>query len=155
MTKLLLALVAVMISLAAAPSVHARNPEPIINYEKVTWPRSDKIPLGLNEIRARISQAAQDKGWSIAPGTTENTLISTLVVRNKHTVKVVIGYDTTSFNVTYQDSINMKHGIVEPSLMPDPLNPGQEKKNPYEVIHPFYNDWVKTLVNSIQAQLQK
>ncbi len=135
-----------------SPLAHARESVPVINHENVTWTNSKGMDMA--EIRNRIMQAAQSKKWTVSPGPSADSLIGTLVVRNKHTVRVEISYGASAFSVKYLDSINMNYKIEEPNLQPDPFGYGQEVRKPFAVIHPFYNRWVQELVDTIRQQLQ-
>jgi len=64
---------------------------------------------------------------------------ATLVVRNKHTVVADVTYTPEKYSVVYKSSINMKYDI----------------QNGVPVIHPFYNDWAKKLVDAIRVECAK
>lgn len=108
---------------------------PIVNYNDVGFVTSKKITL--SQAKTAITAAAVAKGWVVndkGPG----KMTATLTVREKHTVVVLITYTATSFSINYVDSTDMKYGIRhgEPS------------------IHPFYNDWVKQLEETIEIEIQ-
>ena len=71
--------------------------------------------------------------------TSDGNLLATVVVRNKHTVRVAISNTATDFTVKYHSSIDMK-----------------ETKTPEGLtIHPFYNRWVGDLVKAIKDGLAR
>lgn len=133
-------LLAIALTISTLSFAHARTPVPIVDHENQIWARPDNKALDLNEVKNRILKAGQEKSWSITPGSTENTLIGTLVVRGKHTVRVTITYSAATFSVKYLDSINMNYKAPEAGGV--------------GVVHPFYNRWAEELVNQIRSQLQ-
>ncbi|HRE15801.1 MAG TPA: hypothetical protein PLW86_01875, partial [Rhodocyclaceae bacterium] len=110
------------------------------------------------EIRIAIRQAGTSLGWSLADGQESQSLIATLMVRNKHTIQVTIQLQADHYSVTYRDSVNMnytKSGMSREDQMlinwRGATNLGG-KESP--VIHPNYNRWVKELVNAINNQIR-
>lgn len=140
-------LLAFALTLSTLSVAHARTPVPIVNHENVIWARPDGKALEVNEVKSRIIKAGQEKSWSIVPGSAENSLIGTLVVRGKHTVRVSIVYGASTFSVKYLDSINMNYKAPEAGST-------EAQTAPLGVVHPFYNRWAEELVTSIRNQLQ-
>jgi len=110
---------------------------PVVNYNDVAFSTASNKPT-LAQVKKAILTATETKGWIVndkGPGKMD----ATLTVRGKHTVIVLITYSTTSFSINYVDSTDMKYGIKhgEPS------------------IHPFYNDWVKELEETIAIELKQ
>jgi photosystem II stability/assembly factor-like uncharacterized protein len=110
---------------------------PVVNYNDIGFTTASKKPT-LAQVKKAILTAAETKGWIVndkGPGKMD----ATLTVRGKHTIIVLITYTTSSFSINYVDSIDMKYGVKhgEPS------------------IHPFYNDWVKELEETIAIELKQ
>ena len=110
---------------------------PVVNYNDVSFTTTSKKPT-LDRVKKAILTATETKGWVVndkGPGKMD----ATLTVRGKHTIIVLITYTTSSFSINYVDSIDMKYGVKhgEPS------------------IHPFYNDWVKELEETIAIELKQ
>lgn len=146
------ALAAIALSLALAAPAVARTPVPIINHHNVSRPQSAERARDLASVRDRIIEACTASGWSVTPGAAPDTLVATLVVRNKHTIQTTITYAIDAFNVTYHDSVNMNYAVKEPNpYAPGPNTDGFQVRT--EVIHPHYNRWVGTLVSAIQTRL--
>jgi hypothetical protein len=110
---------------------------PIVNYNDVNFTTTSKKPT-LAQVQKAIVTACETKGWIVndkGPG----KMVATLTVREKHTVIVLITYNTSSFSINYADSTDMKYGVKqgEPS------------------IHPFYNEWVKELEEAIKIEVNQ
>ncbi|WP_130470298.1 hypothetical protein [Candidatus Magnetaquicoccus inordinatus] len=117
---------------------YARTPVPVVNYDGLFVATASGTLPSIEQIKSAILAGAARAGWSsVLQG--DNTIISTLVVRNKHTVVVQIPFSPTQYSIKYYNSINMK--AVD--------------KNGQMVIHPFYNTWVDALRNAIHLELQK
>ncbi len=128
-----------VILLLHAASAHAqRQPVPVVNYENQLVARNDGKRLNNAEVRQAIQNAAAAHKWTLAPAG-DNNMLATLIVNNKHTVVVSIEYNPEKFSLRYQSSVNMKAGKVD----------GQD------VIHPFYNRWVLTLLDAIRIELNR
>jgi hypothetical protein len=65
-------------------------------------------------------------------------MTATLMVRGKHTMRTEIQYSPQNFSVRYLDSTNMNYEPAGPSGA---------------LIHPNYNKWVQSLVDSIRARV--
>lgn len=102
-------------------------------YEEIYNVDAATIPQGLTQekIVQAIKTGGAQRGWVIdeqGPG----HLLATLNIRS-HTVRADIRYNTTSYSITYKDSVNMKF-----------------KKGR---IHGAYNKWVRNLEGDIQRAL--
>lgn len=123
--------------LAVANVAHARSAVPLVNVDRadITAP-SGKAP-SLKDVATAVRHAGTALGWmieTVSPG----VMVGTLVVRNKHTIKVDITFTERTISFTYKDSINMKYGTN---------SDGQP------VIHPFYMDWVDALLQGTRREL--
>ncbi len=128
---------AVALALVATPAA-ARSPVPLVEFkDQAIPPRDGKAPTD-DQVRAAIERAATVLSWTVVPAG-ENRLLATLVVRNKHTIAVNLTWTPDKLSATYASSVNMKYEMTA--------------KGP--VIHPFYNDWVKTFVELILAEVAK
>jgi hypothetical protein len=134
-------------------SANARTPVPVINYENVTIATASGKSLQIEQVKQAISSAAASKGWTVAYST-DGSLLATLVVRNKHTVVVKIDYDVSKYSINYNDSNNMKYGII--NVQPTIASSNQDQShNGQAEIHPFYNKWVQDLKGAIGSELLK
>lgn len=155
MTPLLKTLAAAALCLALAGPAAARSSVPIVNHPQVTWARPAGEALSLVQIRERIVAACQERGWRAEPGSAPDTLLATLVVRNKHTIRVNIAYRADTFDVTYAGSDNMNYAVKEPNPYAVGLGPAGQVDTRTEVIHPNYNRWVDLLIGTIRARLER
>ena len=128
---------ALAIALVASPAA-ARSPVPIVEFKDQVIPQKDgKAPTDA-QVRDAVERAAKVLNWTVVPAG-ENRLLATLVVRNKHTIAVNLTWTPDKLSATYASSVNMKYEMTA--------------KGP--VIHPFYNDWVRTFVELILAEVAK
>jgi hypothetical protein len=124
-------LLALALALFAA-NAQARSTVPVQNFENVAAVRSSGGPLNGQQIKAAIASAASARGWLVSdqgPGHS----VATLHVRGKHTVSVDISYGSGQYSVKYKDSVNMNFADGN--------------------IHPHYNKWVASLVDTIRAEI--
>ena len=129
--------VAIALVLLATPAL-ARSPVPIVDFkDQAIVMVGGKTPTDA-QVRDAIIRASAALGWSLAPDG-DGKFIATLVVRNKHTVVAEVTYSPEKYSVVYKSSINMKYDV----------------KNGVPVVHPFYNDWAKKLVDAIRAEISK
>lgn len=118
-------------------AAHARNPVTLVDIENEPIAAGSGKSLTLEEVGSALRQAGRIQGWSIdvvAPG----TAMGTLVVRNKHTIKVDIRFTDKALSIKYKDSINMKYGTN---------SDGQP------VIHPYYMTWIQNLLQDLRIEL--
>jgi hypothetical protein len=94
-----------------------------------------------NPARARqaVTRAAQANNWTVQTGA-DGRMVSTLLVRGKHTINVAVTVQPGTFSVTYVGSHNMNY---------------QKGPDGKDWIHPNYNVWVRTLCNGIRFELEK
>jgi hypothetical protein len=115
-----------------------RQPVPVINYENQPVTRVNGIWPTKDEVRQAIVRGAGAHQWTVAAAGDDN-LLATLNVRGKHTVVVDIEYSPEKFSLRYRSSVNMKAA----------------KQHGQDVIHPYYNRWVQTLLDAIRIELNK
>jgi hypothetical protein len=139
--------------IAISLNAHARTPVPIINYENIAIATSSGKALQAEQVKQAITLAATSKNWTVNVSA-DGSILATLVVRNKHTVVVKIDYDTSKYSINYNDSKNMKYGIIDVQPTITSSNTDQSHNGQGE-IHPFYNKWVQELKDAIQAELLK
>ena len=139
--------------LLAVPAA-ARTSVPIFNHADVKWSQNSEQQAAPEHVRDAIIQVCREKGWTVADAADANTLIATLVVRNKHTIQTAITYSASTFNVAYFGSNNMNYAVKEPNPYATSVSAGDVQVRT-EVIHPNYNRWVDGLVSAIRAQLTK
>lgn len=142
-----------------ATGATAREAVPIIDYIDVPIITSTGKPITSDQARDAITVGALSKRWEIGRSPSQDLLSATLQVRGKHTVVVTIPYSTEKFSIRYQNSINMKYGLADPvsSGSTDIHQPIAKNSTPQgtPTIHPFYNNWVRDLLQAIQAELRK
>lgn len=130
-------LFATAFALSAGPA-NARWPMPIIDHPDIpVLISAGHTPTAASVKRAILAGAAA-KNWTVVEQA-NGKLQASLKVRNKHTIIVTIGYNAQSYSITYQDSIDMNYG----------------QRDGKPVIHPFYNNWVSELKESIGAEMIK
>jgi hypothetical protein len=137
----------------ASFNVHARMPVPIVNYENIVVATSSGKAVLIEQVKQAVVSAAKSKGWTVA-FSAENSLIATLIVRNKHTVVVKVDYDTNKYSINYNDSKNMKYGIIDVQPTIASSNKDQSLNGQGE-IHPAYNQWVQDFKDAIHIELLK
>lgn len=125
------------LAFAAGPA-SARWPMPIVNYPDVPVVTSSGAVPSAARVKQAIQAGATAKNWTVAQQA-DGKLQATLKVRGKHTVIVQIAYTAEKYSLTYQDSIDMNYG----------------QRNGEPVIHPFYNNWVADLKESIRSEMLK
>jgi hypothetical protein len=140
----------------AGPAHAQRQPVPIVNYPDLPVATSSGRPLPAEQVKEAIQAAARTKGWTLAyePG---DKIVATLVVRNKHTVIVEIAYSGERYSLMYRDSVNMKYspGTDRPKAYDLSSSMRGYRQPAGQVIHPFYNDWVRELKDAIRLELLK
>lgn len=132
----------VLVALLVVPFfVQARQTVPIVDYPDNAVTTRSGTALTIDQVKNAISNAAQSRNWQLSPGPKGDTLQATLNVRGKHTVAVDIAYTAQTYSITYQTSTNMKYSSSTDSNT--------------RLIHPFYNNWVSDLRESIRSELNK
>jgi hypothetical protein len=128
---------AVLLTLLAAPAF-ARSAVPLVEFpdQALTAPPGKTLTDG--DVREAIVRAAKSLDWKLSPEG-DRKFVATLVVRNKHTIAVNVVYAAEKVSVTFQSSINMKY----------------EVKDGVAMIHPYYNDWTRKLVDAIRFEAAK
>jgi hypothetical protein len=137
MRSMLLAAFILTFALVATPAV-GRETVPIINFDNIAIATSSGSAPGSEQVKQAIMKAGGARGWSIAHQA-EGKLLATLIVRNKHTIAVEIGYSAEKYSLMYANSSNMKYG----------------QRDGQPVIHPYYNKWVQELKEAIRLELLK
>jgi hypothetical protein len=132
------AFIGAAIMAAFATPAFARDPVQIIDFKDQTILTTGGKTMTPALVRDAIIRAATSLGWALAPDG-DQKFVGTLVVRNKHTVVVDISYAPDKFSVAYRSSINMKYDVIRG----------------VPIIHPFYNDWARKLVDAIRVECVK
>jgi hypothetical protein len=127
----------ILLALFATPAF-ARSPVPIIDFKDQAILTTGGRVMTEGLVRDAVIRAATSLGWALAPDG-DRKFVGTLVVRSKHTVVVEVSYSPDRYSVVYKSSIDMKYDI----------------KDGVPVIHPFYNDWAKKLVDAIRVECVK
>jgi len=145
--------------LVFSSSAIAREPVPIVNHIDVPVITTSGRPVSSDQVRDAIIRAAEAQKWEVTRSTNGDPISAKLVVRGKHTVVVWIAYSAERFSIKYQNSINMKYGLSQGSPSKgasymDYNSPARGVAEGTPMIHPFYNDWVKELLQGIQLELK-
>jgi NDP-sugar pyrophosphorylase family protein len=104
--------------------------DPVVNYENSPIVANSSIK-NMKDVKRAIILSGARIGWQmqdVKPG-----LINATMFSRGHMAKVEITYTTSSYNIKYKDSSNMKYD-------------GQN-------IHGTYNKWVERLHRNIRAAL--
>ena len=108
-----------------------RTTAPILTVTNAPLGLAPGAKLTLEEVSRNIWTAGKRLGWEIQevrPG----ELTGTLTLRT-HLAVVAVTHDTTTFNINYRNSINLRYHDNE--------------------IHRNYNNWVNNLSRAIQAEM--
>jgi hypothetical protein len=108
-----------------------RTTAPILNVTKAPLGPPPGSRVTLQDVSRAIWAAGKRLGWEmqeVRPG----ELTGTLRLR-QHLAVVAITHDTSTFNITYTNSINLRQHDDQ--------------------IHRNYNNWVNNLAKAIQAEL--
>ena len=146
--------------LALHSNVHARGVEPIVDYDDVPVVTGSGKPATAEQVRDAIMAAGASNQWQVSKSAAPDLLSASLSSKGKHSVLVSIPYSAGKFSIKYQDSINMKYRLAEPSATG---NVGDNNSNPAarpipsgtRMIHPYYNRWVQELLQSVKLELKK
>ncbi|NJO12344.1 MAG: hypothetical protein HC872_01435 [Gammaproteobacteria bacterium] len=128
---------------AVGLQAQARGSVPIVDHRDVAVTTGSGKAVTAQQVGAAIAAAldnARAEGnyaWARVPA--GEGYVGTLRVRSKHTIRVDITYSADRYSVLYKDSDNMNYEM--------------KKKGP--VIHPYYNTWVRGLVDAINAELAR
>jgi hypothetical protein len=128
---------AVLLTLVAAPAF-ARSAVPLVEFRDQALTAPAGKTLTDADVQEAIVRAAKSLAWTLSPDG-ERKFVATLVVRNKHTIAVNVAYTSEKFSVTFHSSNNMKY----------------EVKDGVAMIHPYYNDWTRKLVEAIRFEAAK
>jgi len=118
--------VSVLLLLAAG----CRGNTPVYNVSDAPVSATKANP-SLDEVGKAIQRAGAILGWQMRQ-TKPGHILGTLVVRT-HSAVVDVNYSTTTYNIVYKDSTDLKY----------------DGRN----IHPQYNTWIQNLDRNIRAQL--
>jgi hypothetical protein len=119
--------------LLATTNVQARRVKPLQDPPKASW----GCELTKKQVTKEITAGMISLNWT-PQSQKDGTVFGVLVVREKHTLRVRVKFDTTSFDINYVSSVNLKYKEV----------------NGVKKIHPYANDWMRNLSNTILVNLQ-
>jgi hypothetical protein len=148
----------ILAALAIVPvTAMARDAVPIIDYVDTPIVTTTGQPVTSAQVANAITAAAVAYKWDVAKSPSQELLVATLRVNNKHTVIVSIPYSPQSFSINYQDSINMKFSLAANTGGYE--SPDMPKRNNFDsgtrLIHPYYNKWVQQLRSAILSELRR
>lgn len=129
-----------MLLLGFAGFAHARSSVPIVNVENAAIVTASGQVPSLEAVATAIRTAGASQGYPwTASGDSAGKLVLTTIVRHKHTVVINVTFDTKTYSIHYDNSVNMNF----------------KKKKYSEVIHPNYNVWVSQLRQAMEAEFLK
>lgn len=105
--------------------------QPILQVDNIPVSYSDRVSITADEVRDAIIKAGKDSGWRMTPAGTGH-LEGSYILR-KHTAVVDIAYTSTSYDIHYKKSVNLKYDGTS--------------------IHRAYNSWVRNLKSAIDKRL--
>ena len=114
-------------------SVQARRAKPLQDPPKASW----GCELTEKQVKLGIATGMTSLSWT-PQFQNDGTVFGVIVVREKHTLRVNVKFDTTSFDIDYASSVNLKY---------------KEDKG-VKKIHPHGNSWMLNLNNAILINLQ-
>ncbi|MGE5385113.1 MAG: hypothetical protein ACM3SV_04410 [Betaproteobacteria bacterium] len=155
--KTLLALTFVLAALIATPAQAQRTPEAVVNYENVYLQTSSGKKLSDAEFKDAVIRAGKSHNWQFTEAAS-GRLVGSLTVNEKHMISVNVDRTPENFSVTYRDSANMNYGSIpksveNPWLESAKANIRKTSDPNAKLIHPAYNQWVRTLVNAIKQEI--
>ena len=106
----------------------------IENHEFIALTRNDGSAMTDDQVKKAIIAGANLKGWTAkeeGPG----KLTLTIVVRNKHTAVIDVGYSNKGYSIKYVSSINLDYEVEDGK----------------ELIHHNYTRWINNLILSIKT----
>ena len=142
---------ALLLSALATAAAAQRALVPVVDYKDVLVATSSGKAVTAEQVRDAIVAAGKRLNWDMT-FTANNGLVGTLLVNNKHTVSIDIGVAADRYSVLYRNSINMKYRI---SGTPPNLYAANAVPEGTRVIHPAYDQWVRTLMAAIDAELRR
>ncbi len=140
------------LAMVGCRSVNGPDPVAMVQYDNVPIVTGSGATLPLREVRKVISDAATEAGWKVADGKA-GPVVGTYEYKNKHFASVQIDYTQQSFSIVYEGSKNLKYRISEQVDSYEPVQIGAAPRYPKgtPLIHAIYNNWVKSLKDSIQT----
>ncbi len=119
--------------LSTTTSAQARAAKPLQDPQLTTW----GCNLTEEQVKSGIAAGMASLTWT-PQFQNDGTVLGVIVVRNKHTLRVTVKYDNTSFDIDYLSSVNLKYKEV----------------NGVKKLHPHGNGWMANLNNAILVNLQ-
>ena len=136
------------------------------------WPAHATVPLEnvaarphgaspsvtLEQIRASITRAASERGWSLVESAPERVRVS-IVVRDRHEATVDVRFDAETFSIGYVDSINLDYsstGVPPEKRSQKSTLRRLTTEQTFDLgprIHPNYNKWVARLADQIERRI--
>lgn len=157
--KKLLALSFALMALLSMPAQAQRTPEAVIDYENVYIKTGSGKKPSEAEFRDAVIRAGNTHNWQFTEAA-GGKLVGSLTMNEKHMIAVNVGRTAETFSVTYRDSANMSYGsasksVENPWLEAAKANLRKTSDPNAKLIHPAYNQWVRTLVNAIKGEFAR
>jgi len=105
--------------------------KPIYNVDNAAVVTGAGAAPSQADVRRAIVEAAASKGWTVKD--IDPTHLQATHVARKHMAQVVIEYSTSSYSITYEDSLKLKYNGT--------------------TIHRNYNRWIRNLEHRIRQRL--
>ena len=118
--------------LLTTSNVQARGAKKLIDPPKASW----GCNLSEKQIKKGIADGMISLDW-VPEFQNNQTVLGEIVVRNKHTLRVKVTYDSAHFDIDYVSSDNLKYSL----------------KNGVQYLHPNGNTWMNNLNNAILVNL--
>jgi len=122
-----------VIGILCLAAVGCRGGGQVYNVQNAPVTTATGKGVTLDQVTKAIIEAGAERKWSmvvVKPG----QIVGTLNVR-AHQAVVDITYTTTSYNITYKDSANLKYDAK------------------HNTIHENYRSWIQYLDNAIKSRL--
>ncbi len=120
-----------IVSVILIITLSACGTSPIVNIDNSKYLQKNE---DINQIEAAIKLGALKKGWRTEK-VNSNLLKSTINVKEKYLVEVLISYSEKGYKISYKDSKNLKYNSSN------------------KTIHNNYNRWINGLSKSINKAL--
>lgn len=164
----------------SALALHAnaeRVQVPLMNWENIPVSSSTTAMVSAEQVKQAFIKGAQATHWVVTP-MADGELEAVFNKLNKHVVVITIRYDAQKYSVSYKRSEGMEYATELPlNYMMNSHRNGVSlaeqavvhqralfarrpdlpfsKMQPQAFIHPFYEDWVYDLLDSVRLNLKR
>jgi len=109
-----------------------------VEARELVDPAPVKLSCKLNQAKMKqgILAGLIGRGWSVV-NSRPGRIVARIVVRGKHTLAVTINYSSSSYDIDYKSSDNLKYKM----------------RNGVAYIHKNANSWIQNINNDVRSQL--